>query len=130
MKNYDRMLRVNEMVKRELGEQIEKSVATEVDGVVTVTKVVTAPDLRHAQVYVSYMGPEEHRSTVMKLLSKHRPHLQSSLAERIKLKYTPVLHFRIDTGAEAADRVLNLIDQLDIPDVNAAEPDQEIDDQA
>ena len=42
--------------------------------------------------------------------------MQQELAHRVILKYTPKLRFREDQTAEQADRVLTLLDGLQIPD--------------
>ncbi len=114
MKDYDRMLRVNELVKRELSERIERDIAAEAQGLVTVTAVKVAPDLRSARVMVSVLGAKG--GTVLKMLERDRADLQHTLARNTSLKYTPILDFRIDRSLEKADEVLDIIDELDIDD--------------
>jgi len=116
MKAYNRMDRVNELLKRELSEQFERVVAPVIQGVFTLTGVSTSPDLRHAHVHVSFMGPESEKSRLMKLLNRERIDMQSLIARRIKLKYTPRLQFELDHTAEQADRVLSIINDLHIDD--------------
>lgn len=113
MKNYDRMDRVNELVKRELGERIEREVAAEVNGLLTVTGVRVAPDLRSARVMISFLGPEPERKKVLPLLERERGDLQHALAAHTALKYTPVLDFRLDSSLERGDHVLGLIDEIE-----------------
>lgn len=114
MKDYDRMLRVNELVKRELSERIERDIAAEAKGLVTVTAVKVAPDLRSAHVMVSVLGAKE--ETVLEMLERDRADLQRALARNTSLKYTPILDFRIDRSLQKADEVLDIIDELDIDD--------------
>lgn len=119
MSPSNRMLRVNELLKRELGMLCERFVAPETHALITVTGVRTAPDLRNATVLVSLLGNENDcREALAKLVSS-RKELQSALAGNVKLKYTPVLHFKEDHTAEKADRVLAILDELDIADVPA-----------
>ncbi len=116
MKDYDRMLRVNELVKRELSEGIERDIAAEVNGLVTVTSAKVAPDLRSARVMISVLGAKE--EAVLEMLERDRADLQNTLARNTSLKYTPILDFRIDRSLEKADEVLDIIDELDIDDTD------------
>lgn len=108
----DRMLRVNELLRREIGLYLERELAQELGCLVTVTDVRTAPDLRHAQVYVSVYG-EQDRERVMALLHKRRREIQRTISKSIKIKYTPVLEFRLDDRMAEGDRILQLLAQLE-----------------
>jgi ribosome-binding factor A len=111
-----RMVRVDELLRRELGVLCEKLVAPQITGVVTVTKVECAPDLREAMVFVSVLGSPEAQAQAMRLMHGVRRELQQELAHRVILKYTPRLRFRQDRTGEQADRVLTLLDGLHLPD--------------
>ena len=112
----DRMVRVNELLKRELGSIFTFLVTPHSSSLVTVTGVKTSPDLRNATVFVSVYGSESQVREVMSLLHSKRGELQSQLAGKVVLKYTPRLHFRLDRTAAEADRVLSILESLDIPD--------------
>lgn len=78
-------------------------------GFVTITDVKTSPDLRHARVYVSVLGPpEEHGASLAGLQSAHG-YLQSRLARTLRMKHTPALTFVLDDTAERASRVERLV---------------------
>jgi ribosome-binding factor A len=91
---------------------------------VTITKVDVAPDLRTATVYVSVLGDQEQEQRVLSLLKRTRHHWQQGLAKNVILKYTPVLRFKLDHSAANADRVLSILEELDIPDETDADEDQ------
>ncbi len=114
---YDRMRRVNELIKRELSLICERDVVPEVNALLTITNVDTAPDLRTATVDFSVLGSEEDRNHALKVLRRHRKQLQAEINRRVQLKYTPVLTFHIDRSLETADRVLTILDELDLSDV-------------
>lgn len=111
MKGVERMVRVNELLKRELGHVMEREIAPRIEGVVTITEVRTAPDLRDAKVRVNLLGSDAHGS-LLALLRRHRGHLQELVMRGITLKYTPRLHFEIDDTLEKADHVLGILDEL------------------
>ena len=109
----DRIRRVNEIVKRELGDLFERMICANLDGLVTITAVDTAPDLRNAHVYVSVYGSDDQKREAMALIRRTRKELQSLMSKHVKLKYTPRLHFELDDGPEKADRVMRLLDELE-----------------
>ncbi len=112
----DRMRRVNEMILRELGNLCEREIVSEVDALVTITQVITSPDLHQARVLVSVMGDIEQQRRALRLLRNKRALFQHELATRIKLKYTPVLTFKLDEKLAQADRIFNILDQLNLED--------------
>src|SRR6266550_1970410 len=85
-----RMLRVNEVVKRELSGILAREISFE-GALVTINHVNVNPDLKSAHVFVSVLGSEK-AEDVMTRLEKHRPAFQSELARRVTMKYTPRLH--------------------------------------
>ena len=112
----DRMRRVNELILRELGNLCEREIVSEVDALVTITQVITSPDLHQARVLVSVMGDIEQQRRALHLLRNKRALFQHELATRIKLKYTPVLTFKLDETLAQADRILNILDQMNLED--------------
>ena len=107
-----RLERVNELIRRELGELITREVRFEAQ-LVTVQQVDVTPDLKHAHVYVSVIGPEATRHEAIATLHDARVALQRDLSKRVILKYTPQLHFKLDEAIERGTRVLNIMDQLE-----------------
>ena len=112
-----RIIRVNELLKREIAVDIPRLFANSNfdTGAVTVTHVVTGSDLRDATVYVSIFGHEENRQGMINFLNRHRAEIQSRMSKNVILKYTPRLYFKFDDSIESGDRVLGILAQLDIP---------------
>src|SRR6266852_343508 len=73
-----RMLRVNEVVKRELSGILARDISFE-GALVTINHVEVTSDLKGAHVFVSVLGSES-SETVMNKLEEHRPAFQSELA--------------------------------------------------
>ena len=107
----DRMLRVNELVKRELAGLLERYPVPDITGVlVSVTEVNCSIDLRTGSVYISVFGGSgSAREAVRRHLAKMRPEFQRRLAVSLKFKHTPVLNFLLDDRQAAGDRVLELL---------------------
>jgi len=113
-----RIIRVNELLKREIADDILRlfSGSRFDTGAVTVTRVETAPDLRDANVHVSIFGHENERTEMIRFLNRHRKEIQARMSKHVKIKYTPRLHFKHDSSLEEGDRVLGILENLDIPE--------------
>ena len=112
----DRIRRVNEILKREIADFLEKESLNEGGSIVSVTKVCTASNLKEAQVYISVLGKDEgdeKAKHAINMLNKHRAELQRRIAKDVILKYTPVLHFLHDKNIEEGDRILALIQEME-----------------
>ena len=122
----DRITKLNGQLQRKLAEVFEMLVCPETHTLVTVTGVETAVNLRDATVYVSVYGDDAAGQRILQLINKRRTMIQSALSTKIILKYTPVLHFKLDKTAAKADRVMQIINDLgfdNTPDASAGKPD-------
>ena len=115
----DRLTRVNELIKRELANYLEKfPPATAENMLVSITEVNTSVDLRNATVSISIFGGKNNsRADVFKELNGKRMDMQRVLARNLAFKHTPVLNFKPDHRLELGDRVLELL--KDSPETEA-----------
>ena len=112
----DRMTRVNEILKREIADLLEKEKFRDGDCLISVTGVNTSPNLRAAFVGISILGGGKDHcldKDVLRFLKRYRKELQKKIAHDLKLKYTPVLHFKTDRNIESGDRVLQILKDLE-----------------
>jgi ribosome-binding factor A len=107
----ERMRRVNESVRQVLAEALPELKDPRI-GLVTVTGVDTAADLRHAVVFVSVLGSEKKRRATLRGLEAAHGVLQARLARQLRLKRTPQLTFEYDPSVERGVRMSRLIDEL------------------
>ena len=107
----ERMRRVNESVRQVLAEAVPELKDPRI-GLVTVTGVDTAADLRHATVYVSVLGSGRKRKATLAGLEAAHGLLQSRLARELRMKRTPQLAFEYDPSVERGVRMSQLIDEL------------------
>ena len=109
-----RMKRVNEQVRRVLSDLIRKRLPVEDHGLVSVTEVEVAKDLKTANVYISTVGVSMPAGQgIIETLEKIRPDLQRELSRSVVLKYTPRLCFKEDNSLEHGQHVVDLLDTLD-----------------
>jgi ribosome-binding factor A len=109
-----RLLRVNELLKRELSALLVREMDFE-DLLVTVNQVDVTPDLKSAHVYISVLGANG-RTDVIADLEEARPMLQHDLSKHVILKYTPHLIFHLDNSIERGARVLEIMEEIELPE--------------
>ena len=102
-----RVVRVNELVKREISDLLHTRFQTE-----AITEVEVSPDLRHARVYYSVIGKEDEIQRADQFLSGHAPEIRHQIGRKIVLKYLPALEFISDHSIERGTRLNALLDDL------------------
>jgi ribosome-binding factor A len=107
-----RLLRVNELLKRELSSLIGRELTFE-NALVTINQVDVTSDLKSAHVYVSILG--KGRAAAMKQLEESRATLQADLSRHVVLKYTPHLVFHLDDSVERGARVIEIMQEIETP---------------
>ncbi len=114
-----RLLRVNELLKRELSALLVREMTFD-NLLVTVNQVDVTPDLKSAHVYISVLGSKG-RKEVLPKLEANRAALQAALSRHVVLKYTPHLVFHLDDSIERGSRVLEILQQIETPAANEGE---------
>ena len=110
----DRLTRVNELLKREIAEYLERDAYLKDGcGLVSITGVSIASNLRTAEVRVSVLGSQEARWKAIDRLHASRVDIQKRVARDVKLKFTPVLRFTLDENVELGDKVLGMIREME-----------------
>jgi ribosome-binding factor A len=122
-RRYERIARVNEVVREVLAEELERLSDPRV-GFVTVTGVEVTPDLRQATVYYSALAPVRGDADAVAEAAKETaaglraltPHLQAEIGRQVRMKYTPHLVFREDPAMRTGERVDEILRQLNSED--------------
>lgn len=114
-----RIDRINGVLRQEISQLLSRQIKDpRLDGVVSITRVETASDLRSAEVHVSVMGDQETKRLALDGIQSAATFLRRELRDRLTLRYTPFLKFSLDESLEHADQVLHLMDLIreDQPD--------------
>jgi ribosome-binding factor A len=110
----NRLDRVNELIKRELSDLVRREL-TFTAKLVTIQQVDITADLKHAHVYVGVIGTFDEQKQALAQLHDNRQRLQTEISKRVVLKWTPQLHFKLDSTGERGDRILQILDELGLP---------------
>ncbi|MGN0853235.1 MAG: 30S ribosome-binding factor RbfA [Kiritimatiellia bacterium] len=113
----DRLERVNSLLKRVLGEAMFRVLqGDDVNpGVITITGVACAKNLRNATVRVSVFGEAAEQNRVLAHVVRRTHEFERIVNREVRMKFTPQLRFVLDHSLEKGDRVLSLLDRLSIP---------------
>jgi ribosome-binding factor A len=105
-----RLDRVNELLRREIGNVIQKDYEWH-NRLVTVSEVEVTQDLKEAKVWVGVLGGEA--GSVITKLNKDHGQIQSKVMKRVVLKSTPVLRFNHDASSIRGVDIVKLLEEVD-----------------
>ena len=106
-----RILKVNQLIKKELSQIILKEVEFPKDVLVTLTRAETLPNLSDCKVWVSVM-PEDRFKEVFKILNRSIYFIQQKLNKRLKMKRVPKIIFVRETKTVEAGKIEAILEKL------------------
>lgn len=119
----NRILRVNELVQRELSDILRKRYQTEAVAI-TITGVEISPDLHDGKVFVAITGDAEQTTEYLRWLRNKAKDIRFELGRRIVLKFTPLLTYTLDETTARGNRVLELLDDIGTKEGRAPAEDE------
>ncbi len=106
-----RILRVNSLIRDELSRIMLRELSLESGVLVTITEVISSPDLRECKVFLSIL-PEEKKEQTLLMVQRKIYYLQQKLNARLRMRPIPKIEFVYDKKAEQAARVEAILDRL------------------
>ncbi|MCD8214938.1 MAG: 30S ribosome-binding factor RbfA [Clostridiales bacterium] len=117
MKTNNRMIRINDEIKKEVSELLRSGIKDpRLGSMVSVLKVETTQDLKYCKIYVSVLGDEETVKNSMTALNSAKGFIRSRLANSINLRNTPELIFKYDDSLVYGMHISKILNALDIPE--------------
>ena len=107
-----RLARVNELIKREIGNFLRRRYRSETV-CWTITSVDVSADLRNGTVAYSVIGDEMKAREALQFFRKHAGEIRKEVSKNVILKYSPKLNFVQDFGIERGNRVMEILDELE-----------------
>ncbi|MBC7194344.1 MAG: 30S ribosome-binding factor RbfA [Caldisericia bacterium] len=77
----------------------------------TVTDVEFSSDLKHVDVYI-YVHNQEEKDSVFSGLKSASKFIQEEIGRELKLRYTPIVHFKEDKTLDKGMRVIELLNKI------------------
>lgn len=104
-----RMLKVNSTLREVLADEVERLNDFRLE-MVSITGVDTAPNLRNAVVYIDVLSEDgEGALTALRASAKR---LQRAIGSQVRMKFTPVLEFKLDNGVKEGKRIDEILRNL------------------
>lgn len=104
--------KVSSEIKRAIAQPVS-DIANGLDaGLCTVTAVRISPDLKVAKVYVSLYGKSYPIADLIDELNKKQGQLRHFLGTKIRLRYTPELHFFVDDTLDQMEHIQKILNQV------------------
>ena len=107
-KSFHRTDRVAAQLRRELGMLVHEAVRNHGLPSVSVSDVEVTRDMAHAKVFVTALQPERAREAMIGL-KEHSRELRFRLAQAVKLRHVPELHFHYDDSVDRGENIDRLL---------------------
>jgi len=105
--------RINEQLREEISMLLTRSIKDpRLNGIISITRVISSGDLRSAKVYISVMGNLQTKRDALAGIQSAASFLRRELRDRINMKHTPFLTYDLDDSLEEADQLLRLMNQV------------------
>jgi ribosome-binding factor A len=108
-----RIDRIEEQLRIELSEIIDREIQDPRIGLTTVTAVKVSPDLHHCRVFVTVLGDDAQRKKALEGLRSAASFVRRSLSKRLHhMRRIPELSFDYDEEIEKGIRLEELFNQI------------------
>jgi ribosome-binding factor A len=104
--------KVGSLIKEEISLIIQRNLSELSKAFITVTDVRMSPDLRIAKVYISIFGSPDVKESTLKMIEANKKEIRSLIGARVRLKFTPEIHFHLDETLDRVETINNLIKQI------------------
>lgn len=115
MASEARLKRINELIKRQVGQNILEEVDFPADILATVTRAETSIDVTHCKIFISAF-PEKEIKNVLDILQKNIYHLQKLLNHQLNMRPVPQIRFVEEEDIPAEQRIENLLEKIKMED--------------
>ncbi|MCH5149904.1 MAG: 30S ribosome-binding factor RbfA [Spirochaetales bacterium] len=108
----------DEIIKKSIEKEIMKLIVSgaikdpRVPTLLTITKVTLSKDKHYSHIYISLNERKQVKDLAVKGLNNAKGFIQSQLAEKLQLRFTPKIEFRLDPFEEKANRVDAILNML------------------
>ena len=118
-KSFHRTDRVAAQLRRDLGQIVHLAVREHGLPSVSVSDVEISRDMSHAKVFVTALLPDRSAEAI-KGLKALAPELRYQLAQAVRMRHVPELHFHYDDSVDKGERIDALLREetppsLDVP---------------
>lgn len=114
----ERVHKVEEMIRQEVAVILQRELKDPRVGFVTVTRVKVSSDLQHAVVYFSMLEGRGSPAETEAGLKSAQGFVRRLLGDRLRLRVTPEVSFRMDPSVAETIRISKLLGDLKRPEAS------------
>lgn len=103
--------RIAEIIKSEVGKEIQKWVEFPAGVLVTITRVEVGFKLDYAKIFVSVL-PDANANQALEILKKNIYHIQKQLDRSMRTRPVPQIIFKIDEAPREAFKVEKILEEI------------------
>ncbi len=107
----NRQLRVGQEVRKVIATAIENGEARSpeiAEAFITITNVIMSPDLKYATVYLTTLNGKN-LGVILEQLAAEKWIFKKLVADKLKLRFTPEINFRVDDTFDEAEKINRLM---------------------
>ena len=104
-------MRVNALIKRELGQLLLREFEFPPAILMTLTRVETSPNLLESKVFISVL-PEKETERIIGILNKKIYFLQQKINQRLKMRPLPKIRFLAEKTTVQASQIEEILEKL------------------
>lgn len=120
MKNV-RLERINSEIRKAISNILDNDLRDpQIDTIISVSSVDITPDLANAKVYITSIGNTD-KNEILNRIKGAAGFIRGKLSQKIKLRITPRLDFRLDNSEEYASKINNILKNI----TYSTQPEQE-----
>jgi ribosome-binding factor A len=120
-KSFHRTDRVAAQLRRDLGQIVHLAVREHGLPSVSVSDVEISRDMSHAKVFVTALLPDKSAEAI-KGLKALAPELRYQLAQAVRMRHVPELHFHYDDSVDKGERIDALLREETPPSLDVPSP--------
>ena len=112
-----RLQRVNSEIKKALSQILSEEIRDPrlQDGLISIVNVDTTNDLSHCKIYVSiYSEDKQKKVNIFNALQHSAGFIRKLLSQKVDLRITPELHFKLDEAYDNSEKMRKLLDSLNL----------------
>ena len=125
MANSIKNKRLEGVIRKDISDIIQFEMKDPDVGFVTVTDVEVSNDHSYAKVYVTFLGKQERANAGLKALNRAKGFIRSALSQRLDIRRTPELIFKLDTSEEKGRNIDEILRKIAEENANKQQDEQE-----
>ncbi|MFA5088461.1 MAG: 30S ribosome-binding factor RbfA [Candidatus Omnitrophota bacterium] len=107
-----RIERINQQIKREVGDMLEKEIQDPRVRFVTITGVEVSRDLQYAKISFTVLGDHQKAEIALEGLNQAKGFIRRMIGQRVRMRYTPEPRFVFDQSVEYAARIEQKLEEI------------------